>query len=125
MKEIGKMIKNMEKENMFIIVQMNIMMAIGEKEKDMVKEKQDMHMVIYIMEILKKMKEMVLVLWNLQMEQELKEIGLMDNYVDKQKCNIQMEIYMMVNGQIIKKMVMENIQCVTDNQFIQDNLEMI
>lgn len=59
------------------------------------------------------------------MEQELKEIGLMDNYVDKQKCNIQMEIYMMVNGQIIKKMVMENIQCVTDNQFIQDNLEMI
>lgn len=59
------------------------------------------------------------------MEQELKEIGLMDNYVDKQKCNIQMETYMMVNGQIIKKMVMENIQCVTDNQFIQDNLEMI
>lgn len=61
MKEIGKMIKNMEKEDMFIIVQMNIMMVIGEKVKDMVKVKLVMHMEMFIQEILKKMKEMDLV----------------------------------------------------------------
>lgn len=61
MKGIGKMIKNMEKEDMFIIVQMNIMMVIGEKVKDMVKVKLVMHMEMFIQEILKKMKEMDLV----------------------------------------------------------------
>lgn len=48
MKVIGKMIKNMEKEDMYIIVQMNIMKEIGEKVKDMVKVKLVMHMVMYM-----------------------------------------------------------------------------
>lgn len=60
MMEIGKMIKSMGKEDMFIIAQMNIMMEIGEKEKDMEKERLAMHMEMYMLETLKKMKEMVL-----------------------------------------------------------------
>lgn len=48
MKVIGKMIKNMEREDMYIIAQMNIMKEIGEKVKDMVKEKLVMHMVMYM-----------------------------------------------------------------------------
>lgn len=49
----------------------------------------------------------------------------MVNYVVKQKCNILMVIHMKVNGIEIKKMVMVYIQCVMDNQYIKDNLEMI
>lgn len=49
----------------------------------------------------------------------------MVNYVVKQKCNIQMVIHMKVNGIEIKKMVMVYIQCVMDNLYIKDNLEMI
>lgn len=51
-KEIGLIIKNKEQENIHIIVLMNIMMELGIKEINMVKEKQNMHMENYIKEIL-------------------------------------------------------------------------
>jgi len=49
----------------------------------------------------------------------------MGNYVDKQRCNIQMVTLMKVSGTEIRRMEMEFIQCVMDNQYIRDNLEMI
>ena len=58
MMEIGKMIKSMEKEDMFITAQMNIMMEIGEKVKDTEKERLVMHMEMCMLEILRKTREM-------------------------------------------------------------------
>jgi len=61
MRENGWEIKNMEKGNIFITVLMKNMMVIGKKEKNMEKEIHIMLMVIFILEILRKMKEMDLV----------------------------------------------------------------
>lgn len=60
MMEIGLIIKNKDLENTIILVQMNIMKAIGIMELNKDKVKQNMHMVKFLKVIFKMIKEMVM-----------------------------------------------------------------